>query len=336
VRVAYFQRRRRPGANFSVEAIFSDLRARLGSRVDSTVVLCPFTSDGILRRVLNTIVAPFSQGDLNHVTGDVNYVGILLSPRKTVQTILDLQHLSRTTGLRHLLLKWLWVDLPIRRCAHVTVISEATKAELLRHTRVPARKVSVIPVAISAAFARTDKEFSNSCPVILQVGTAANKNLPRLVEAMSGLAFKLDIIGRREPETEDLLERSGVRYTWVTDLTDDDVVRHYQAADVVALVSTYEGFGMPILEAQAVGRVVVTSNVLSMPEVAGGAAHLVDPYNVKSIRDGLLRVSLDAEYRRQLVERGFSNVKRFDAHLIANQYLEVYSLVMNARSGRAR
>jgi len=102
------------------------------------------------------------------------------------------------------------------------------------------------------------------------------------------------------------------------------MVTLYRDADVVALVSTYEGFGLPILEGNATGRPVVTSNVYSMPEVAGGSACLVDPFNIASIRHGFIRVFTDEAYRTSLVEAGLDNVGRFRSFAVAQAYASVY------------
>jgi glycosyltransferase involved in cell wall biosynthesis len=134
------------------------------------------------------------------------------------------------------------------------------------------------------------------------------------------------------PEDEAALRREGVSFSCSWGLSSEAIVRKYEEADIVTLASTDEGFGMPILEGQAVGRPVVTGNVLSMPEVAGDAACLVDPYDVASIRSGILKVIQDDEYRRALVARGFENAKRFDAQRIALQYREVYAKVLLDRA----
>jgi len=89
-------------------------------------------------------------------------------------------------------------------------------------------------------------------------------------------------------------------------------------------VSTYEGFGLPIVEANAVGRPVITSNVCSMPEVAGDAAFLVDPFDVEDIRRGVLLLINDSHLRRDLVRRGFLNVRRFSIESVATQYRSLY------------
>ncbi len=331
--VTFFHRRPHGGGHFSVEFIFRDVRERLDGAIRPSVVVASWPSVGVLRRLAICWEAWRRQGAVNHVTGDVNFIGIVLDPRRTVQTILDLRHLERTRGLRRAILKLLWVTLPVRRAAVVTVISEATRDELLRHEpRCDPAKVVVIPVAISTAYTRVDRPFRRERPRILQVGTAENKNIPRLVEALRGVSCTLEIVGVRRPDYEALLRDAGVEYEWRSGLTGAEIVEAYVRADIVAFASTYEGFGMPILEGQAVGRPVVAGNVLSMPAVAGRGACLVDPFDVEAIRGGIRRVIDDDAYREGLVQEGFRNVRRFDPGTIAMQYLEVYRRVAGRRA----
>lgn len=323
--VTFFQRRCRPGANFSLEFIFEDVRRRLSDQIDATVAVASWRSEGMLRRLLILLEAAIRRGQVNHVTGDISFVGLLLPGRRTIQTIHDCGQLARTTGLRHWLLRKLWVEIPARRCRWVTVVSDATRQELLRFvpTCDPA-KIKTIPVAISENFTPRPAAFREACPKILQVGTAPNKNVVRLAAALRGLSCELEVIGVLTPEAKAALRESGVAYSARAKLTSEQVREAYATCDLVVLASTYEGFGMPILEAQATGRPVVTSDLLSMPWVAGGAACLVDPYDVASIRGGLVKVMSDPAYRESLVSMGLENVKRFSPEEIARQYLELY------------
>ena len=91
--------------------------------------------------------------------------------------------------------------------------------------------------------------------------------------------------------------------------------------------STYEGFGLPILEAQATGRPVVTSNLGSMPEAAGDGALMVDPFSVEAIRAAVTSIMARSDLRSSLIERGLANVRRFQPREIAQQYARIYERV---------
>jgi glycosyltransferase involved in cell wall biosynthesis len=91
----------------------------------------------------------------------------------------------------------------------------------------------------------------------------------------------------------------------------------YRGADAVAYASLEEGFGLPILEGMASGVPVITSNVTAMPEIAAGAALLVDPYSVKDIAHGLDRITSDETLRKELVRLGRERLSQFDWDLSA-------------------
>ncbi len=327
IRVSYFQRKPRSVGNYSVEFIFRDVSQRLKDRIIARVAISRYESKGLFKRLYNCAEALFRQGDVNHVTGDINFIGILLKKNQTIQTILDCGHLHASTGLKHAVIKLFWVSMPVKRCRYVTAISTATKNEILKYAKCDPDKIVVVPVAISDSFTRNDKPFDKINTRILQIGTAPNKNIERLIEALRGIDCNLVIIGKPNSLYVDKLKEYGIPYSYLSGISDEEMIRQYQLADIIVLPSTYEGFGMPILEAQAVGRPVLTANISSMPEVAGDAACLVDPYNVMEIRDGILRIISDDEYRRGLVTRGFENIKRYDPELIASQYYDLYKKI---------
>lgn len=323
MRVTYYHRR--PMAtHHSVERVFSAVRDALPPGVEPRVVTARFVSQGLMRRVYNICEAPFFQGDINHVTGDVHYVTYLLRKDRTLLTILDCVSLHRLTGWRKQLVFFLWYWLPTRRCRLISVISEAIRRDLLRYLPHAAEKIRVIPCPVSADFKFDPKPFNALRPVVLQIGTGTNKNLLRVVQALHGIRCHLRIIGRLTAEQLAALETHAVDYSSVEDISDAQIIEEYRDADVVVFASTYEGFGLPIIEAQATGRPVITSNLLSMPEVAGSGACLVDPYDVDSIRAGVQRVIEDSTYRELLITEGFRNVTKYQPKAIAQQYVDLY------------
>lgn len=322
--VSFFHRKPRSVGNYSVEFIFEDIRSRLHERIDAKIAYSTYESSGIFKRIYNCLEAVFRQSAVNHITGDINYIGLFLSRKRTVHTILDCVHLASSQGLKYKVLRLFWLAIPAKRSKYLTAISTSTKNEILKHVSCDPEKIKVIYVAISEKFKRVDKPFNRQKPRILQVGTAHNKNIPRLIEALKDIPCILEIIGRKNDEYITLLKRNNIQYEYKSGLSDEEMIQRYAEADIIALASTYEGFGMPILEGQAVGRPVLTSNLYSMPEVAGGAACLVDPFEVGSIREGVTRVIGDDAYREGLIERGFENVKRFDPEKIALQYYGLY------------
>jgi glycosyltransferase involved in cell wall biosynthesis len=325
--VVFFHRKPRSVGNYSVEFIFDDVRTRLKGRINSRIVTSAFESSGLFKRLYNCLQAWYNQGQVNHITGDVNYLGVFLKRKRTIQTILDCVHLNSSSGLKYKVLKMFWLVIPERRSKFITAISESTKQEILRHHKCDPDKIVVIPVAISPKFKAHNQPFNKQCPVILQIGTAPNKNIPKLIEAIKGLRCVLNIVGKQNEEYELLLKKYNIDYVYEWGLSDAEMIRRYEQADIISLVSTYEGFGMPILEAQAVGRPVITSNILSMPEVAGSAAVLVNPNDISDIRRGLEKIVNDDDFRADLIARGYENIKRFDPDAIAQMYYDLYKKI---------
>ena len=102
------------------------------------------------------------------------------------------------------------------------------------------------------------------------------------------------------------------------------MIQKYINADIVSFVSTYEGFGMPILEAQTVGRVVLTSNISPMIEVSGSGACLVNPFGVSDIKEGFKRLISDDNYRNEIIRKGLVNSQKYKPEKIANEYVKLY------------
>ncbi|HZV69768.1 MAG TPA: glycosyltransferase [Saprospiraceae bacterium] len=325
--VVHFQRKNRVGGNFSLEFIFEDVRKRLADRINFRVVYANRYSNGIYNRIRNTLDACREQGEINHVTGDIHYVNLFFDKRKTILTILDCGFMKDRGVLRKYLLKLFWLKIPEKKSTCITAISNATKDDIVRYTGCDPAKVFVIPVAVSELFQPIPKEFNSHCPVLLQLGTASNKNLDRLIRAIENINCKLVIIGRLSENQIALLNENRIEYSNFVFITPEEVYSHYINCDIVTLVSTYEGFGMPIIEANCVERVVVTGNNTSMPEVGGDAACYVDAFSEQDIRKGILSIIENKEYRDNLIEKGKQNKLRFSGESIAAMYENLYNRI---------
>lgn len=321
--VTYFFRRPHPSA-YSIERLYQDVHSVIPSDIKVLLSVNHYFSSGLFRRAYDAIRAYFYQNDINHVTGDVHYLTYFLDKKKTILTIHDCEMLNRSQGIKYFLLWFFWFWIPEKRVNWIVVVSEETKAQVYNHLRCNSEKIRVIHNPVSKAFKPMPKEFNEKTTRILQIGTKTNKNIERLTEALTGLDVELVIVGKLSAQYINLLEKYKIFYENLINLSDQELLEEYQRCDLLIFASTYEGFGMPIVEAQAVGRPVVTSNVSSMPEIGGKAACYVDPFDVQSIRDGITKVIESREYRNELVELGWQNVERFQAEHIAEKYASLY------------
>jgi len=328
MKVTYFHRKVIPNFHFSVEIIFSDVRKYLPSSIDYTIRTSKYFSRGLFPRIYNVLEAYFRQEGINHVTGDINYVGLLLNRKKTIQTILDCIYMQNNTGIRMIIYRLFWIRIPARRSKFITTISEASKAEIVMHAKCNAEKVKVIPIALSPVFQRVERIYQWEKPRILMVGSAPNKNLVRMIKALEGIPCRVQLVAKFEQEIRDLFEFYKVDYIYQSGFSIEQMYKTYQETDILMFASTYEGFGMPLIEAQATGVIPVTSNISSMPEVAGeGGAVFVNPYEVESIREGVLKAIQDKELRENINKKGFENIKRFEPRRIAEMYLDLYKQI---------
>lgn len=324
LKVSHYQRKQ-TSAMYSLERLFADVRAAMPTDINIVKHESTFMSKGLWRRAYNIVEAYFRQSDINHVTGDVHFLTYLIKRQCTVLTILDCVGIVHLTGIRKELLRLFWYTLPVRFATAITVISNSTKQELLKLINCDPNKIQVIHCCVSVDFRYAQRDFNTECPRILQIGTGKhNKNIARVAEALAGIRCRWVVIGPLSAEQLAVIEKHDLNYENHFGLSNEALLEQYKQCDMLVFASTYEGFGLPIVEANAVGRPVVTSTIYSMPEVAGEAACLVDPYSVKSIRNGILKVISDADYREDLVKAGFINVERFRPSVIAEQYAQLY------------
>lgn len=211
----------------------------------------------------------------------------------------------------------------------VIVPSGATKKDLIK-LGFDEAKIRVIPEAPAANFKRATEEgiarlkskYKIGGKYILAVGVDPRKNSDRIIKAFdlvrAGRDLKLIFVG--QAKYMKIEENRNIRIAG--HVPPADLPAFYSGAEALVYPSLYEGFGLPILEAFACGTPVVTSNVSSMPEVAGEAAVLVDPEDINSISEGIKKA---LEGPKGLIEKGMERIKQFSWEKTAKMTLDVYN-----------
>ncbi len=323
---------RKPSAEaVSIEKVFRQIAKSLSSREFTTYFQqLPYTND-MLGTLKNLFFYPNEKADIYHITGHVHYIALILPTEKTILTIHDVGILHIRSGLRRYVLKKLLFDLPIKKLKYITAVSEITKKEIIYYTKCDTEKIRVIENPLQEHFHAADKKkFNREFPTILQIGTTANKNLYTLIRALEGIPCQLNIVGKLTDDVLNLLKEKRVIYVNKSNLGNDEIREEYANADIVTFCSTFEGFGLPIIEAQAMLTPVVTSDISPLREVAGEeAAAFADPLDSESIRRAILQVINDENYRKNLVERGVKNIKKYQPEKIAFLYENLYREVSN-------
>jgi alpha-1,3-rhamnosyl/mannosyltransferase len=248
----------------------------------------------------------------------------------TIHDAIPLRHPEwanpRLRGLKNLLLKqsFGWAE-------RVLVLARATIAEVVEHYHVPESRIAVTPLGVDDAWfvapaadalAATLRRYGLARGYLLFVGTLQpRKNVERVIEAYGRLppalraSFDLVVVGKlgwsAAPIVAKLRERTGEGVRWLERVPDTDLRMLYRGAAGFVFPSLYEGFGLPVLEAFASGLPVVTSNVTSLPEVAGDAALLVDPLDIDAITQAVTRILEDRALADSLRTKGVARARGF-------------------------
>lgn len=318
----------------SIERLFETLAPLLSANFEIQVVRVPCQSRGILRCARNLIFTARQRADIIHVTGDIHYCALAIRRQRCILTIHDLCSIYRLNGVRKRIFSAFWYSLPLRWVPYVTVISEETRRQLEHYFPESVGKIEVIPNCVDVAFKKNYRTARTGIGEfqVLQVGTGKNKNLERVAAAASGLPLRLRIIGPLSDRQCSLLRSLDLDWTSAQRLSGEEVVREYLESDLLVFASTYEGFGLPIVEAQAIGLPVIASNIAPMTDVAGNAALFVDPYDEKEIRTALEQILRSPDLARRLSERGRRNAERFNAEIVADLYAHVYTRICRRSS----
>jgi glycosyltransferase involved in cell wall biosynthesis len=227
----------------------------------------------------------------------------------------------------------------------IITISEFSKREILKQLKIKNEKIKIIyescppllPVD-SNKISDILNSFGISKPYFLYIGAITpHKNIKNIILAFEDFYkshpdFKMIFAG---PIVEELINLNNIKkeikfgeeIKFLGKVSKEEKVALYSGAKGFIFPSLYEGFGLPVLEAQSLGIPVLTSNTSSLPEVAGDSALSVDPYNVKEIAKGMEEIAFNEQLRKELVQKGYENIKRFSWEKAANELLNLFKSI---------
>ena len=225
----------------------------------------------------------------------------------------------------------------------VLAVSSYTKNDIIKRFNINKNKINVIYEGVESKYTKHTKfninktldKYKIKKPFLFYSGTISpRKNLHRTLKAFGFIKniipHDLVITGFakwKSKHIDNIIKSSGDRIKIIGYVEENELIDLYNSADLYLYPSLYEGFGLPILEAQACGCPVLTSNVTSCPEVAGEGAHLVNPYSEFDIAESINRILHDECYKAELVRYGYQNLRRFSWVKTTKKLLEFINYV---------
>lgn len=264
------------------------------------------------------------------------YNGPLWGKTPYVLTIHDLNHIDRSDNSN--LAKRIYYRLVMRRLSRraraVLTVSEFSRLRLISWMGLDPTRVFNVGNGVSDVFCSEGERWSCGFDYVLSVSNRRGHKNERAVVAAFAVAslpisVRLVFTGHETKELVNYAKSVGVsdRLIFTGRVTEGTLASLYRGATCLCFASLYEGFGLPIIEAFASGTPVITSNITSMPEIAGDAALLIDPNNIASIAKALSNLYADSELRGQLVQRGYARVKKFTWDGVADRVKAAISAV---------
>lgn len=322
MKVVIFLRKKRSGAN-SIEEIFYSLQRYMDNNVK--LIELPYSGASPINIIKNIIFAKKHKGDVNHISGEVHYIAIGTG-KKTLITIHDVKSITKGNFLKKQIKMLIWFKIPIIIANKISVISNFTKKELIEDFPSANGKVKVIynPIIIPdiGKINRTIQNYDKD--IILHIGTKPNKNLENVIKSIYKLPVKLIIVGKITEEQYKLLSEYSIDYKNYINIQYNKIIELYHLAKLVTFPSFYEGFGMPIIEANLAEVPIIVSDLEVFHEIANDAAYFVNPYSIDSIRTAIITLISNTQIRDKLIHNGKQNVKRFLPQSIADEYIKTY------------
>ncbi|MBR1638756.1 MAG: glycosyltransferase [Treponema sp.] len=316
------------------ENSIEEIAYRLSKDLNIPVVCVPYYSTSIINLMKNIIFARQLAAPVFHIlTPSEAYLLPFLKGKKCI-TYHDLGTVFNARNKIYKLMRIFLHILPSKYFAdRITFVSEQTKQEWLKTTKSKKKDIlSVIYNAYDERLIPQESSIKNEAFTILQIGTAKRKNLISTIRACDGLNVKLNIIGKLNEEQKNELTNLKINYKNSFDISYEEVIENYRNCDIVCFPTFYEGFGVPLIEANAMHKPIIAGDIPVLHEIGENAAFFVNPNSVEEIRTAIKRLMMDEGLRTQLVESGIENAKKYEHRHIACLYKKLYEELLEKKN----
>lgn len=274
------------------------------------------------RYKLNTVIYPKNIIPLTHI----------FFKFKKVNIVTDLAYFSKEFNeykVFDTLYMKLFMKLSCKMADKILAISQNTKNDLINILKIKNSKIDVMYLGVEERFRKnlneeylkiTIDKFNLQKPFLFYCGSLSpRKNMLRVLQAFNNIKDKIPhnfyISSGQSWHDKEVLEYISKflsdRVFTLGKIKESDIINMYSLADIFVFISLYEGFGLPILEAQGCECPVITSNKTSCREIAGDSAKIVDPYSIQEIAEAILELSENSVKREELISKGLENIKNF-------------------------
>lgn len=235
----------------------------------------------------------------------------------TIHDLIHLQFKDKSFYIKKFFYEYL-IKPSAKKAYKIFTVSNYSKQTIVDWLKISEENVLVMPNGISSVFTLKGPRYQPPFPYFLYVGNSKpHKNMLRLIAGFIKANLDQDIhlicIADNNSRLRALIKKYHFekRIIFVNKISDEMLAAYYRGALGFLFPSLYEGFGIPVLEAMACGTPVLTSNVTSLPEIAGDAALYVDPYDIDRIASGIMQLGNSSEKRHLLIEKGLERIQHF-------------------------
>lgn len=322
MKILYISRHKEMG--YSIAKVFKPIIYHISQTNDTSYIEMPAPSHKPLQiikniRFVKKEINRFNP-DIIHIIGSEHYLLPFISKKKSIITVHDIGFFTNEKHLLKKMWKYIMFIFSLNFARIKVFISEKSQTECAKYL-INRKNLKIIPDCVDDNYKYKENIVLNK-PTILQIGTTPNKNINRVIQAINGLNIHYRIIGKLDENTLKQLELNKIDFSNAYNLTDDEILTEYYNCNIVSFPSLYEGFGMPIIEGQATGRIVVTSNLPPMNQIANqDSAILVNPYDIDSIKNGFIKAM---SISQTMIKAGLANAAKYSVQNISLQYNNLY------------